>query len=121
MGTVAFVVINRDMLNFYENPFEFITIYLPILLQLKQAYLACTSLLFVSEIARFVLNLFNYGKSLNTKNEMETLTKVFHGIYNAIMVLEAIFHLGFVVIFIEFHIYGLTFYLEPAFAASMVY
>jgi hypothetical protein len=120
MGTVAFVVINREMLNFYENPFEFITIYLPILLQLKQAYLACTSLLFVFEIARFVLNLFNYGESLNTQNEMETLTKVMFGIYIAIMVLEAIFHLGFVAIFIAFHVYGLTFYLEPAFAASMV-
>ena len=41
------------------------------------------------------LDLFNYGESVNTQNEMDTMTKVFHGICIAIVEFEVLFHLGF--------------------------
>ena len=100
---------------------NFILNYLPKLLQLQKAYLACTSLLFILEIARFVLNLFSYGDSVNTQNEMSTQTKVFHGLYIAIWCLQGLFHIGFIAVFVCFHIYGAIFYLETRFAAAMVF
>ncbi len=121
MGTVQFSVSTSNFLSFYEISFAEYLKYSSNLGQLKQAYLACTSLLFVFEIASFLLNLFNYGESVNTQNEMETLTKVLHGIYIAIMVLQVLFHLGLIAIFIPLNIYGLIYYREPAFVASMVY
>jgi hypothetical protein len=75
---------------------------LPKLLKIKQAYLGCTSMLFIYVIARFVINLFNYGELVNTQSEMETLTKVFQGIFIAIMVLAGLFQAGFGVVYIVF-------------------
>ncbi len=59
-------------------------------------------MLFIYVIARFVINLFNYGELVNTQSEMETLTKVFQGIFIAIMVLAGLFQAGFGVVYIVF-------------------
>ena len=124
MGGVTFDylgTINLAYRAFFGTFSSYLQDYLPKLLQLKQAYLACTSLLLIIGVANFVLNLFNYGDSVTqTQTEMSTITAIFHYIYFAIWVLEVILYLGFLAVTICFHVYGLVFYLEQGFAAAMV-
>ena len=108
-ASFSFGTINSDSdtyLGFFGSPSSYLKDYLPKLLQLKQAYLACTSLLLIIGVATFVLNLFNYGDSVTqTQTEMSTITAIFHYIYFAIWVLEVILYLGFLAVNICFHVY----------------
>jgi hypothetical protein len=108
MGGLSF-----SILNLYDWPR---------LTKLKQAYVACTSILLFFQVAKLAINLFNYGAAVNTQNVMDSKTKVFHGIYIAIVVFEVVLFLGFQAILISLIYYGWGFYIFlTRFVLAMVY
>jgi hypothetical protein len=95
----------------------------PRLTKLKKAYVAFTSILLIFQVAKLAINLFNYGAAVNTQNVMDTKTKVFHGIYIAIVVFEVVLFLGFQAILISLIVFGWGFFylFLTRFVLAMVY
>jgi hypothetical protein len=100
-------------LDSYNYQFEYFD-HLYSLLVLQRLYLACSSILFIIQVIKITLNLFNYGDfNLSLKKAHKTINSI-------ISLVESFFFVGFAIVLGYSSYYGEIFYIQSNFLAAMV-